>query len=151
MKYDIKYDNEKVKGFYVWNKPTFFVKKDDDRYETLIKQKADTGISEDETWDLRTNIAIFLIPRLKLFKDIQNDFGGYPGCFKNKEEWHEILDKIIFAFEAHLKDDFYVPDKYLEKYSEYDYDRTSKARDDYWTDIQEGLNLFAKYFGCFWW
>lgn len=28
MKYDIKpYDNEKVKGFYVWNKPTFFVKK----------------------------------------------------------------------------------------------------------------------------
>lgn len=33
MKYDIKpYDSEeKMKGFYIWNKPTFFVKKDDER------------------------------------------------------------------------------------------------------------------------
>lgn len=153
MKYDIKpYDTgEKMKGFYIWNKPTFFVKKDDERYETMIKEKKETGMTSDETWDLKTNIAVFLVPRLKFFKEKQMNVGGYPGCFDSVEEWHKVLDKMIFAFEARLKDEFDVPEKYFEKYSKYDEERNLKAQDDYWNDVAEGTRLFAEYYGCLWW
>ena len=152
MKYDIKpYQSDKAKGFYVWNKPTYFVNKKDDRYESMIAEKKETGISRDETWDLKTNIAVFLVPRLKLFKEEQTEIGGYPGCCKDEKEWHEILDKMIFAFESYLRDEFDIPEKYLNVYSEDDYDRQSKAMDDWWNDVSVGLKLFADYFGCLWW
>lgn len=155
MKYDIQpFENDKqCKGFYVWNKPTFFIKKDDNRYESMVQEKKETGISRDETWCLKTNIAVFLVPRLKRFKECQMEIGGYPGCFDTKEEWYEILDKIIFAFESEFDDDFYIPDKYLKKYAKDEYDEKGreKASEEYSNDIQEGRKLFAKYFGCFWW
>jgi hypothetical protein len=153
MKYDIQpYKSDKrCKGFYVWNKPTFFVNKKDERYNSMLVEKKETGMSRDETWDLKTNIAVFLVPRLKLFKEEQQNIGGHPGCFENKEEWYKILDKIIFSFEAQLKDEFDVPKKYLKKYHKKDFERESKARDDYWNDINEGIKLFAEYFCCLWW
>lgn len=155
MKFDIQpyYGDKKCKGFYVWNKPTFFVNKDDERYDSMIQEKKETGMSHDETWDLKTNIALFLVPRLKLFKKEQMGVGGHPGCFETKEEWYSVLDKMIFAFEAEFKDEFYIPDVYIKKYmnDEYDTDGRKKAEDAYWNDIQEGRNLFSEYFGCLWW
>ena len=155
MKYDIQpYETDKkCKGFYVWNKPTFFVKKDDNRYSNMIAEKKETGISRDETWDLKTNIAVFLVPRLKLFKEQQMSIGGYPGCFENKEEWYAVLDKMIFAFETEFKDEFEIPEEYCIKYmnDKYDSEGRKMAEDAYWNDIQEGRNLFAEYFGCLWW
>ena len=155
MKYDIQpYETDKKhKGCYVWNKPTFFVNKKDNRYSSMIAEKKETGMSRDETWDLKTNIAVFLVPRLKLFKEQQMSIGGHPGCFENKEEWYAVLDKMIFAFESEFKDIFYIPDEYIKKYmnDEYDSEGRKKAEDAYWNDILEGRNLFAEYFGCLWW
>ena len=120
MKYDIQpYETDKkCKGFYVWNKPTFFVNKKDNRYSSMVAEKKETGMSHDETWDLKTNIAVFLVPRLKLFKEQQMSIGGHPGCFENKEEWYVVLDKMIFAFESEFKDIFYIPDEYIENSSQ---------------------------------
>ena len=155
MKFDIQpYENDKkCKGFYVWNKPTFFINKNDERYDSMIQEKKETGISRDETWDLKTNIAVFLVPRLKLFKEQQMQVGGYPGCINNVEDWHKIIDKMIFAFESYLKDDFYIPEEYLKKYANDEYDEVGKraAETEYWNDINEGRKLFAEYFGCLWW
>ena len=155
MKYDIQpYETDKkCKGFYVWNKPTFFINKEDERYSSMVAEKKETGMSRDETWDLKTNIAVFLVPRLKLFKEQQMSVGGHPGCFENKEEWQAVLDKMIFAFESEFKDIFYIPDEYMKKYmnDEYDSEGRKMAEDAYWNDIQEGRNLFAEYFGCLWW
>lgn len=149
MKYDIKpYNNEKVKGFYVWNKPTFFVKKDDNRHDEYVQYKKKHGFSPDEMWDLKTNIAIFISPRLKEFRLDIIDLYNYPNCDDCKTEFVENLDKMIFAFDAYLKDDFYVPDEYLEKYKD---DGESFAREAYWMDVKEGLNLFAEYFNSFCW
>lgn len=143
MKYDIKgnVDSTLKPGFYVWNKATFFIKKNDNRYDDAVDYKKEHGFSLDETWDLRTNIALFLVPRLKAFKEVK---AGYPSCFKNEKEWNKMLDKIIFAFESYLEDDFYVPEKYVKKYKD-------NARDKYWEDVQEGLNLFAQWYGSLWW
>jgi hypothetical protein len=79
--------------------------------------------------------------------------GGHPGCFENKEEWYAVLDKMIFAFEAEFKDEFEIPDVYIKKYmdDEYDSEGRKEAEDAYWNDIQEGRNLFAEYFGCLLW
>ena len=51
-----------------------------------------------ETWSLFTNIAEYTLPRLKLFKRLQN---GYPGRDEadTPEKWNEILDRMILAFE----------------------------------------------------
>jgi hypothetical protein len=155
MKYDIQpYETDKkCKGFYVWNKPTFFIKKDDERYERYVEFKKEHGFSPDETWDLKTNIAVFIVPRLKEFKSDVENLGAHPGCFNSNEEWLTVLDKMIFAFESEFKDDFYIPDEYLKKYmnDKYDSEGRKSAEDAYWNDIQEGRKLFAEYFGCLWW
>ena len=153
MKYDINpYEDDKhCKGFYIWNKPTFFIKKDDDRYKRYVEFKKEHGFSPDETWDMKTNIAVFIVPRLKKFKTVQGDLGGHPSCFETVGEWQVALDKMIFAFESYLKDSFYIPQEYLDKYGDEYGSGKEKAEDAYWNDVREGLHLFAEYFGCLWW
>lgn len=144
MKYDIKDSvyNE-YKGFYTWNKPTFLINKADDRYNDFINIKKDQGFSPDEIWSLRTNIALFLLPRLKYFKEYNV---SYPANLNSINEWIEILNKIILAFSSVLKDDSYIPEKYLDQYNE----NITLARKKYNEDIKEGLKLFSEYFFDLW-
>lgn len=145
-KYDVDISPE-FSGFYIWNKPTFYVKPDDNRYLKYLSFKKEHGFSPDESWDLRTNIALFILPRLKYFKKTH---AGYPGCLNSNKEWNRILGKMIFAFDAALKDDFYIPNNYLKRYAEDDPDREKKASIDYSNDVDEGLMLFSKYFFALW-
>ena len=69
------------------------------------------------------------MPRLKRFKQLNN--GSPLGL--SFSEWDAILDKMIAAFE------FYASE---EKYD---------AHPDEYEEHQEGLDLFAKYFGHLWW
>ena len=149
MKYDVKpYENDGISGFYEWNKPTFLVEENDERYESIAAEKQEIGMTRDETWDLKTNIAIFMTPRLKLFKSY---VCGHPSNLKNQQEWYDILDKIIFAFESSLKDEDDILQKYLDKYDKTDSERESKAFNDWQNDISDGLKLFAEYFNALWW
>jgi len=100
----------------------------DPRYEGYRKHKEEHGWSPCELWSLDTTIAQFILPRLK---GLRKNSGGFPGSFSTFEEWEAILDKMIVSFEWHASDD-----KYL----------TAKEPDG----IQEGLDLFAKYFGALW-
>ena len=96
-KFDLVVDSETGKsGFYVWNKPTVYVDESDDRYSEYVKEKEETGISPEETWSLCDSIAIFLVPRLKAFKE---ETIGYPVEFSSIEEWEAVLDKMIYSFE----------------------------------------------------
>jgi len=58
----------------------------------------------------------------------------------------KILDKMIFAFNAALYNDWKAPKEYLEKY-----ESEKEALQKYNEDIQEGLNLFAKHYFDLWW
>jgi hypothetical protein len=80
---------------------------------------------------------------LKYFKEVSTSF---PSCFENEQEWQEVLNKMIFSFSAALEDDFNIPQKYIDDYKEID-----KAREAYGKDIEEGINLFAKYYFSLWW
>lgn len=83
----------------------------------------DKKIDPKELWNLDATIAKFVLPRLKLFKENLN---GYPADL-SFEKWGEILDKMIYSME-----------------------KVYKNCTDEDVKIQEGLDLFAKYFRSLW-
>ena len=88
-----------------------------------------------DLWSLDITIANFVLPRLK---KIKKENIGYPGIdgMDTPEKWDEALDKMILAFEyvAHTFD--------ME--SHFDEDKRRQAV------INEGLQLFAKWFQYLW-
>jgi len=80
-------------------------------------------------------MAKFILPRLKLFKELNC---GNP-CDFTEESWDEVLDKMIFAMQA-IADGSW----------SYENEDIEEAR-AYWNRVQEGLELFGKYFRDLWW
>lgn len=105
--------------------------KKDKREKKYIKQRMNRGFDDSEAWNLDSTIARFIIPRLKVLKINTH---GYPSNLTEKT-WDEILDKILLAFELDLADKC---DSDVSKMTEND------------AKIQEGLDLFAKYFRHLW-
>ena len=96
-------------------------------------------VNPKETWNLDYTIAKFVLPRLKLFKKLNN---GYPGIegMETEEKWDEALYKMIWSFEQVAND--------------YEICMPINFKDSDWRDkcndmndkIQECLLLFAKWF-----
>lgn len=96
----------------------------DERWKEFTKQRIERGFDASELWSLDYNIARFIVPRLKAFKE---ETCGFPASLSEKE-WDEILDKMIKAFEDIIND----------------------KNDEKIKEIDEGLNLFNKYFLDLW-
>lgn len=107
-----------------------FKKKLDKREKLFKKQKKERGWSDDELWSLDNTLAKLILPRLKRFRKISS---GFPYSeTETQETWYEKIDKMIFAFEFYSKD-------VLDILSKKDYKK-----------VDQGLNLFAKYYGNLW-
>ena len=104
----------------------------------LAKKKQVSKVREEDCWNLEVTLAKLIAPRLVKYKEI--NVYGYPLGFKDTEEWHEVLDKMIFSFEivAISKDVVDDGDNWIEKH---------EANN---IKIQEGLDLFAKHFRSLW-
>lgn len=113
-------------------------------------------VSYSDLWNLDITIANFVVPRLKEFKEKTD---GYPGRddMDTPEKWDEALDKMILAFEYVVNwDEWWIDNP------NYDYFNTSpkekerirkamcKERERRQAAIDEGLQLFAKYFQSLW-
>lgn len=86
------------------------------------------GFNPAAVWNLDEAIARFVLPRLTYYKDIHT---GYPtDC--TFEKFEEYLDKMIYSFKCIAYRQHYLMP--VEKQKE----------------IQEGLNLFGKYFMSLW-
>ena len=81
-----------------------------------------------DTWNLDYYISKFVLPRLKLFKKVTM---GFPCDLKSIDEWYDILDKMIAAFEILATDELNTQDE-------------QKI-------VNEGLDLFRKYYQDLWW
>lgn len=98
--------------------------KEDPRY----KLDKELGFAPFETWNLYYSLALEIYPRLCYFREhtlaspIQAD---------SKEEWDEILDKMIRALKLILIDD--------------------RRDDEKFKEVVEGLGLFAKWYLALWW
>lgn len=118
-------------------------------------------VNPKETWSLDVNLAKYIIPRLKKFKELNN---GYPSISEmdTPEKWDEALDKMIQAFEYVIDLDEYWLDDPRYDYTDimfsdnkelYEGVIENKRTEDIrrLTAINEGLQLFAKYYMNLWW
>ena len=118
-------------------------------------------VNPKETWSLDITFAKYIIPRLKKFKELNN---GYPGIeeVNTPEKWDEALDKMIQAFEYVIDWDEYWLDDPRYDYTDimfgddkelYESIVENKRMEDIrrLTAINEGLQLFAKYYMRLWW
>lgn len=118
-------------------------------------------VNPKETWSLDVNLAKYIITRLKKFKKLNN---GYPGIgeMNTPEKWDEALDKMIQAFEYVIDLDEYWIDDPKYDYTDimfgknkefYEKIKENKITEDIrrLAAIDEGLQLFAKYYMSLWW
>lgn len=100
-------------------------------YRIILKsptQKIIYGVSDDETWGLYYGISEYTLPRLKRFKKVKTT---HPAPL-TAEQWDSILDKMIRSFELILDIDVVESEEISE-------------------EIEEGLDMFRKYFRYLWW
>lgn len=98
------------------------------RKEIFTQQLIEQGFHDGDTFTLWSHLTELILPRLKRFKEITC---SYPSNLKS-EEWDNILEKMIYAFELLLKDEFIYPEDEEDK-------------------INEGLKLFGEWFRDLWW
>ncbi len=125
-----------------------------------IKERFIHGFPLEEVYDLYSNAAKYLLPRIKLFRQKTNSIPSHV----TEEEWSIILDKIIYSLEHH--DDWISP-VYPEDYdfrqeivdiSEKGvrYKRMDDRKPDFSAceehakKIQEGFELLGKHFTDLW-
>jgi len=115
-----------------------FISKEDERYGYMLKELKEDGFCESETWSLGHNIAEFVLPRLKRFREIK---AGYP-MGMTSDSWGDILDKMIFSFEWALKED-----DMTEDYKSLSYEEKKVC----WEKYEEGMKLFSDHMLNLWW
>lgn len=133
-------------------------------------------MKEKDTWDLSYNFARYVLPRLKRFRQVVN---GHPvkDDVKTMDDWYKVLDKIILAFDYIVDaDDWWLfnpeydytsglhfgseptdkPGRSRCVITEEDWvapvrEKMNKEEQRRYEVIQEGLNLFAKWYMHLWW
>lgn len=87
-------------------------------------QRYERGFDDSEIWNLDTTIIRFLVPRLKVFREIH---GKSAPPDMTVEKWDKILDEMIEWFESYIYSSELDPENYYK-----------------------GLELFKKYFEYLW-
>lgn len=98
--------------------------KDDKREIDFIKQRIERGFDDSETWSLRDTMVLFILPRLKRYQEIANDF------LKRDDELVNDIDCFIKTMEL-VSIGVHTPEE--EK------------------QMVEGLEKFPKIFMSLWW
>lgn len=137
------------------------------------RQRIERGFDDTELWSLDRTIAKYVLPRLIEFKKVAN---GYPANFDNFEDWIDVIDKMIYSFDHIINQEKY--DEELEKelgidwvgyfdekklpdgnyelihgenYNEELMTTYRRMQEEESIRIQDGLDLFGKYFLNLWW
>lgn len=117
-------------------------------------------------WDTDVTIAQFSIPLLKKLRDTKDGTPGkvFTECYirddlemseedravafeKAHQEWIKIVDKIIYALDGVVKGS---PDELFIQYYRKDWKLACKLKHEEQKKINEGIELFGKYFQCLW-
>jgi hypothetical protein len=107
-----------------------FVKK-----EQYRQQRFENGFDDTETWHMDRTVALFIIPRLKRFIEVNN---GIPNG-ETEESYNEKIRFIISAFE-----NYYVSDKY---FNSVDIEERKKLTDD----VRQAVEYISKLWFELWW
>lgn len=110
-------------------------------------------IKVEDLYDLDVTIARFILPRLMVFKE---QCEQTPNLNMSQDEWHGILDKMIYAFERialQTEEDTPEYKAYIKAIwnNEMDLTDLKRAAKDSLKPISEGLSLYHKYYRNLWW
>jgi len=103
--------------------------------EMYKQQRFEQGFDDTETWHMDRTIALFIIPRLKKFIELNN---GIP-TGESVESYNEKLNFIISAFE-----NYYATNKYYESVD----DAERKQLTD---DVKQAVEYLSKLWFELWW
>lgn len=121
-------------------------------------QKFRYGVSDEECWGLHHRLSPYILKRLRHFRNM--NLHSHPVGITH-EEWLEILDQMIFAFDYDINKEKYNP---VPAYFGSDFlksQESSKEEEEQlesWVQKanelairqQNGFNLFAKYYVDLW-
>jgi len=117
------------------------------------KQRTSIKIHDYDTWSMDHTLAPIILPMLVQLKATKH---GYPADL-TEQEWDEILDEMIWAFEQKCRDDW--QDNYYGDYIE-DQKNGPMAGSFEWIDhegqkahqerMTNGFRLFGKYYENLW-
>lgn len=103
--------------------------------DTSLWQKDKIVIEPHDTWSMDVTISKIIVPMLIQLRDTKH---GYPNDL-TEESWDEILEKMIWSFAE------------ASTFYERGWDDISKpACEAYSKRLQEGFELFGKYFSNLW-
>lgn len=97
-------------------------------------------IHSKDAWSIKVDTAKFLVPRLKMFLKEIDKVGATPGILARQypddgyERWREMVKKMLFSFEYYADE----------------YNRRMDANEDEIRRVEEGLSLFAEWYGYLW-
>jgi hypothetical protein len=103
--------------------------------EMYKQQRFENGFDDTETWHIDRTMALFIIPRLKRFVEVNN---GIP-TGETVESYDEKLRFIISAFE-----NYYATNKYYEST---DIEERKKLSDD----VRTAVDYLSKLWFDLWW
>ena len=103
--------------------------------EQYRQQRFEHGFDDTETWHMDRTMALFIIPRLKRFLEVNN---GIPND-ETEESYDEKIRFIISAFE-----NYYVSDKY---FNSVDIEERKKLTDD----VRQAIEYLSKLWFELWW
>ena len=109
--------------------------KDLERKEQYRQQRFLNGFDDTETWHLDRTMALFIIPRLKRFMEVNNGIANG----ETEESYYEKLRFIIQAFE-----NYYATDKY---FNSVDIEERKKLTDD----VRLAVEYLSKLWFELWW
>lgn len=122
-----------------------FLKSVKNQQRTLIKKElfcTPRKIHPEDAWNIKVDMAKFLVPRLKMFLKEIDKVGATPGILARQypddghERWREIVKKMLFSFEYYA----YVYNHWMDM----DTDENEQRR------VEEGLFLFAEWYDHLW-
>lgn len=114
----------------------------DECYGDSLNFFMENGFFFEECWSLDVTLAALILPRLICLKD---NISGYPVSLVKKDDegsnqlWHEILDKMVYAFWI-----------IINEWGDYPIGSNEKEREELVAAKKEGLKLFAEYFESLW-
>ena len=103
--------------------------------EMYKQQRFEQGFDDTETWHMDRTMALFIIPRLKRFLEVNN---GIPNG-ETEESYNEKIRFIISAFE-----NYYATNKYYESVD----DAERKQLTD---DVKQAVEYLSKLWFELWW
>lgn len=108
-------------------------KNDSKQLEKYKKQREQQGFDDTETWHLDRTFALFMIPRIKRFIQVNN---GFPNG-ETYESYVEKLKFVVKSFEEYYSDDNIETSLEIEK------ERLENAK--------QALDILLKLWFCLWW